>query len=192
MSRLASIYVWLFVGAVFIAVNIWVLNSFESKSLYAEEKNPSQVNKVLREALVLSRKLQESKQNFGKETLKLARDPFCLIPLHKKSGKVKYSHEKKFFKTPAVALQLPSIDGILTIRKLDGTRVRYLLIKGKVVKLGESIDGFKIVNVDHDTIMLEAAGKRFAVTLSEPSHGFVGKGAPGSEHPKGEGALAMR
>ncbi len=192
MSRLASIYVWLFVGAVFIAINVWILNGFESKALFAEENNPSQVADVLKEALDLSQKLREKSQKFDVKPMKLARDPFILPPLRGISKDTRYSLEKKFFKTPSVALQLPNIDGILTIRKLDGTEIKYVLVRGKVVKLGESVDGFKIVKVTSDSIVMRSREKEFRVALSKADFGYVERGIAVRKEAKEGGALAMR
>jgi len=177
MSKLTSIYVWLFVAAMFIAANIWILNGFESKVLYADQNNPAHINRLLKHALRLSEELKTKSQNFDTVTAKLVRDPFSLPSSTHLREDFKYSDKKKFFKTHSVALQLPNIDGILTIRRLDGTEVQYLLVKGKMFKVGQSIDGFKVVEVSPDSILMESNGKEFRIAFSKNSYELMAKRA---------------
>lgn len=170
MSKLASIYVWLFVAAVFIATNIWILNGFESKMLYAEQEDPCRISAVLKNALKLSQRLCVKSRSFETDSIKLARDPFILRSMGHTTENFKYSAEKKFFKAPPVALQLPRIDGILTIKKVDGTELKFLLVHGKVLKIGESIDGFKVVKVSPNSVLMRAKGKEFRIAFSKKNY----------------------
>ncbi len=190
MDRFASIYLWLFVGAIFIAINILILNDFGSRLLYAEESNPAQVRKVLQQALQLSRNLEKKSREFDVGLITLARDPFDSPVLPAKSKDSKYSSEKKFFKAPALALQLPHIDGILTIKKLDGTEFRYLLVKGKLIRIGDSIDGFQVVKVLPDSVLMRAKGKEFKIAFSQGNYNVAAENAS-RKNSSVSGELAM-
>ncbi len=173
MSKLASIYVWLLVGAIFIFINIWILNGFESRILYAKQQNEVNLGRTLKEALGIARKMEKKSQKFDLATLKLARDPFSFRASSGSSRGFVYSREKKFFKRANVALKLPSIDGLITIKKMDGTELKYLLVKGRMLKLGDSVDNFKFVDIRQDSVIVESGGKEFKIAFSKNKYNLV-------------------
>lgn len=176
MNKHTPVYFWILIATVLLMVNVWILNGLDSNVTYAEEDSPNYIRSTLREAILMAKKLDKRRQKIDGVRLKLSGDPFVTCSQDKKESQNKVFGQKKFSIPSPPPVQLPQIDGIFTVKRLDGKETRYLVLKGKLYKEGDVFDGFQIRRITSNSVMLVSSGKNIVVGLSERKYGSIPAG----------------
>jgi len=116
--------------------------------LRKQREEPLKLDEAMKDLVVI---LEEGGKK--SENLSIPRDPFLSV------GEVKWL---KFVEE--VSLNPPPLKGIV---EKEGTR--YALLKGKLVREGEEIEGFRVEKIDPEMVHLTKEGK--SVTVKMPSPG---------------------